>query len=120
MDPGEALGDDGPHAEIERGERGLLAARALPVVVPADDDPAPPFGGARGKVRIEPAEHRAAAGGNVRPDRDAQRTVGGHVTGRDVVGPDDEDAPGGLLPANAHPPPRHQLPPPPCPPPPPL
>src|SRR5215218_9845347 len=37
VDPGEAPGYDGPDAEVEWGQRGVLPARALPVVVPAHD-----------------------------------------------------------------------------------
>ena len=43
VDAREALRDDGADAEVERRERGLLAARALAVVVAADDDAAAPL-----------------------------------------------------------------------------
>ena len=38
MDTGEALGYDGPDAEVERSQRRVLAARSLPVVVSSDDE----------------------------------------------------------------------------------
>ena len=41
VDAGEALGDHGADAEVQRREGGVLAAGALPVVVPADDEARP-------------------------------------------------------------------------------
>src|SRR3712207_2062761 len=37
VDAGEALGDHGSDPEVQRGESGVLPARALPVVVPPHD-----------------------------------------------------------------------------------
>ena len=92
MDAGEALRHDGADAEMERRKDGLLPARALPVVVAADDDAAAPLLGASRAVGIEAAEHVAGAGRDVRPDGDAERTVRRHVAGRDVVRNDDQHA----------------------------
>ena len=92
MNAREALGDDRPHAEVERCEGGLLSARALTVVVAADDDAAAPLLGPCREVGIEAPEHEPRAGGDVRPDGESERSVGSHVAGRDVVSDDDQDA----------------------------
>src|SRR5829696_5308422 len=41
VDAGEGPGNDRANSEVQRRERGLFAAGALPVVVAADDDDAP-------------------------------------------------------------------------------
>src|SRR5712691_3150341 len=97
VDAREALRDDRTDAEVERRERSLLAARALAVVVTADDDPAAQLRRARGELGVEAAEHVLRAGGDVRPDREPESAVGRHVAGRDVVRDDDQDAPLDLL-----------------------
>ena len=84
MDAGEALGDHGADAEVQRREGGVLAAGALPVVVPADDGPGPISlaflwysGSKRRKVNL------AISGTFDRNDMTSPRQA--RVTGRDVV-----------------------------------
>src|SRR5207244_2186250 len=43
MDSVEGLGEYRPHAQLERGQGGVLPARALPVVVAGHDEAAAPF-----------------------------------------------------------------------------
>src|SRR5687767_10170517 len=92
MDSREALRDDGSDAEVQGCKRRLLSARALAVVVAADDDAAAPLLGASRTVGVEAPKEVAGAGGNVRPDGETERAVGRHVAGRHVIGHDDDDA----------------------------
>ena len=63
VDAGEALGDHGAQAEVARRDRGVLAARALAVVVAADDD-------------VAAASRAARARGRGRCRRSARRRTG--------------------------------------------
>src|SRR5215211_3811926 len=92
VDAREAPGDDRADAEVQWGECGVLAARSLPVVVPADDETAAPLEGAVVELWVLPAEHELRALGYVRPETHSGRPVGSHVSGRDVVLDDYYDA----------------------------
>src|SRR5215210_6611167 len=92
VDAGEALGDDRADSQMQRRERGVLAAGALPVVVPADDEPPAPLERPVVKPRVLPAEHVPRALGYVRPEAHPQSPVGSHVSSGDVVLDDYDDA----------------------------
>src|ERR671921_2341388 len=92
MDAGEAFRDDGVNAKVQRRESRVLAARALPVIVAADDKPAAPLKGSVVELGVLAAEHVLSALGNVRPEAHPQSAVRSHVAGRDVVLDNDQDA----------------------------
>ena len=68
-----------------RRDRGVLARRALPVVVAADDEAAAPRERPVVELGVLAPEHVLRALGDVRPEAHADRAVGRHVAGRDVV-----------------------------------
>src|SRR5919107_386166 len=92
MDAGEAFRDDGVNAKVQRRESRVRAARALPVIVAADDKPAAPLKGSVVELGVLAAEHVLSALGNVRPEAHPQSAVRSHVAGRDVVLHHDQDA----------------------------
>src|ERR671910_249986 len=92
MDAGEAFRNDGVNAKVQRRESRVLAARALPVIVAADDKPAAPLKGPVVELGVLAAEHVLSALGNVRPEAHPQSAVRSHVAGRDVVLDHDQDA----------------------------
>ncbi len=91
VDPGEALCDHGANAELRRGQRGVLAARSLAVVVAGDDEPSAPLLRAPRELRVSVLERELRDRGHVRAVRHHGRAVRGQVTGGDVVGRDDQD-----------------------------
>src|SRR5918998_6893487 len=85
VDAGEASCYHRFYTQIQRRERGVLAAGALPVVVPADDETAAPLERPVVELRVLPAEHVLRALGYVRPEAHPERPVGCHVPCRNVV-----------------------------------
>src|ERR671921_914718 len=92
MDAGEAFRDDGVNAKVQRRESRVLAARALPVIVAADDKPAAPLKGSAVELGVLTAEHVLRTLRDVRPEAHPQSAVRSHVAGRDVVLDNDQDA----------------------------
>src|SRR5918999_1806339 len=92
VDAGEAFRDDGADAKVQRRESCVLAARALPVIVTADDKPAAPLKGSVVELGVLAAEHVLRTLGNVRPETHPQSAVRSHVARRDIVLDHDQDA----------------------------
>src|ERR671916_2105191 len=92
MDAGEAFRDDGTDAKVQRRESRVFRARALPVIVAANDKPAAPLKGSVVELGVLAAEHVLSALGNVRPEAHPQSAVRSHVAGRDVVLDHDQHA----------------------------
>ena len=92
VDPREALRDHGPDAELRRRERGVLAARALAVVVAGDDEASAPLLRAARELRVAVLERELGDRRHVRAVGHDRRAVGREVAGRDVVGRDDQHA----------------------------
>ena len=89
VDAGEALGDHRVQPEVARRDRGVLAARALAVVVAADDDVAA-VGRDRSSARSWyvssiGAERESADRRDVAAERQHPRAGGQDLVGRDVV-----------------------------------
>src|SRR5215203_6186192 len=68
VDAGEGPGNDRANSEVQRRERGLFAAGALPVVVPADDEASAPLKRPVVKTWVLPAQHVLRALGYIRPE----------------------------------------------------
>src|SRR5918997_3370786 len=92
MDGGEVFCDDGTDAKVQRRESCVLAARALPVIVAADDKPAAPLKGSVVELGVLAAEHVLRTLGNVRPEAHPQSPVRSHVARRDIVLDHNQDA----------------------------
>src|SRR5215216_3029966 len=92
VDACEAPGDDRTDSQVQRSQSSVFAAGALPVVVPADNKTAAPLERAVVELWVLPAEHVLRALGYVRPEAHSERPVGSHVSGRDVVFDDYDDA----------------------------
>src|ERR687893_2371800 len=92
VDAREAPGDDRADSQVQRSQSSVFAAGALPVVVPADDKTAAPLERTVVELWVLPAEHVLRALGYVRPEAHSERSVGSHVSGRDVVFSDYDDA----------------------------
>src|ERR671920_410176 len=85
VDAGEALRDNGPDAEVQRRQRGVLAARTLPVVVPAHDKARRHLLGLPVVLGVEAAEGEFGDLGYVRAERHYLDPVRREVARRDVV-----------------------------------
>src|SRR5215216_4898252 len=92
MDACEAPGDDRTDSQVQRSQSSVFAAGALPVVVPADNKTAAPLERAVVELWVLPAEHVLRTLGYVRPETHSERPVGSHVSGRDVVFDNYDDA----------------------------
>ena len=92
MDPGVRLREHRAYAELEGRQRGVLARRALPVVLAADDEPAPPLVHPLAELRVAMTEGELGDRRDVRAVGHHLDAVGRHVARRDVVGNDDQDA----------------------------
>ena len=92
VDAREALRDHRLDAELERRQRGVLARGALPVVVAADDEAAPPLLQPRAELRVAMAEGELGDRRDVRAVGHHLHAVGREVAGRDVVGLHGRDA----------------------------
>ena len=90
VDAREALRDHGAHAELGGRERGVLAARALAVVVAGDDEASAPLLRAARELRVAVLERELGDRRDVRAVRHHRRAVGREVAGRDVVRRDDQ------------------------------
>src|SRR4029079_7303312 len=66
MDPREALRDHGADSQLCRGKRGVLAARALAVVVAGDDETPAPLLRAPRELRVAVLERELGDRRNVR------------------------------------------------------
>jgi hypothetical protein len=91
MNAREALGDDRPHAEVDRGQGRLLPRAALAVVVTRHHEAACRPARALVEVAVDAAEHEPGAGGDVSPQGHPERPVRRHVARRDVVADDDQN-----------------------------
>src|SRR5215208_2482124 len=92
VDAREAPGDDRADSQVQRSQSSVFAAGALPVVVPADDKTVAPLERAVVELWVPPAEHVLRALGYVRPEAHSERPVGSHVSSRDIVFDDYDDA----------------------------
>src|SRR5215218_2322285 len=85
VDAGEALGDDRSYSEVQRGQSGVLPARALSVVVPAHYEARRHLSGVLVVLRVEAPESEPGDLRHVRTERHDLHSVGCQVPGRDVV-----------------------------------
>ena len=95
VDAGHRQGDDGPDAEMARGQRRVFAAGALPVVLTRHDDAvAARFGdgtGALHEVGVHAHEHVFGNGRDIGAQGEDFRARGHDVVGGDVVAEADHD-----------------------------
>src|SRR5256885_16540791 len=87
VDTREALRDHGPDSQLGRGERRMLAARALAVVVAGDDEASAPLVRPLGELLVPMLEGELRDRRHVRAIRHHGRTGRREVAGRDVVRP---------------------------------
>src|SRR5205807_3756780 len=91
VDPGKTLREDELDAEEHRGDGGVLAGRALTVVVPRHDDSAARLLRPRREGRVDVLEHMFREGRDVRTEREDLRACRYDVVRRDVVPEADQD-----------------------------
>ena len=92
VDAREALRNDGAHAQLRGGQRRVLAARALAVVVAGDDEASAPLLRPARELRVSELERELGDRGHVRAERHHGRAVRREIAGRDVVRRDDQHA----------------------------
>src|SRR4051812_15858822 len=85
VDARERLGDHRANAELQRRQGGVLARRALAVVVAADDEAAAPLADPLAELGIAVAEGELGDRGDIGAVGHDLDAVGGEVAGRDVV-----------------------------------
>src|SRR5205807_1683471 len=88
VDAGEVLGDDASQPEEAWGDRRVLPARALAVVLAADDEVAAgvaDFEGPLGERLVDGIEHELGHLGDVAPEREHPLTGRHDLVGRHVV-----------------------------------